>query len=252
MHTPDALGNSTPHPILIIAAVAVVLFCSVGTAAILGWLPSSNAGGGNAPALRADAPPALPAQQDLAAPSGSQAWQAPSGQPAGTSYAPQQWQAATAQQQQPQQPQPQLLAQAAPAQPQDMAAQPRAMPAQPQEQSRPAVHHCNNCGVVVAVREVQHRGQGSGAGAVGGAVLGGLLGNQIGSGHGRQLATVAGAVGGAVAGNQIEGNMKSTRSYNIVVRLQNGHTRTFHQSAAPGWRAGDHVRIVNGALRGDD
>lgn len=30
------------HPLLAIAAVAVVLFCGVGTAAILGWLPAST------------------------------------------------------------------------------------------------------------------------------------------------------------------------------------------------------------------
>jgi outer membrane lipoprotein SlyB len=111
---------------------------------------------------------------------------------------------------------------------------------------------CHDCGVIDAVTPVETRGQGTGMGTAGGAILGGLLGNQVGSGNGRKLATVAGAVGGAVAGNQIEGNMKSTRSYNIVVRLNDGSTRTFHQSAQPSWQAGDRVRIVNGALRSDD
>ena len=32
------------HPLLILAALAVILFCAVGTAAIMGWLPSSKGG----------------------------------------------------------------------------------------------------------------------------------------------------------------------------------------------------------------
>ena len=115
-------------------------------------------------------------------------------------------------------------------------------------QAAPAV--CNSCGVIVSIREIQHRAQGSGVGAAGGAILGGLLGNQVGSGHGRQLATVAGAVGGAVAGNQIEGNMKSSHSWEIVVRMDNGKRRTLHQSTQPGWNNGDAVKIVNGQLHG--
>jgi outer membrane lipoprotein SlyB len=46
------------HPMLIIAGIAVVLFCGVGTAALMGWLPSSIGGNtGNT----------MPAQQELAA-----------------------------------------------------------------------------------------------------------------------------------------------------------------------------------------
>ncbi len=108
---------------------------------------------------------------------------------------------------------------------------------------------CNDCGVIEAVNEVDTKGQGSGVGAVGGAVVGGLLGNQVGSGHGRQLATVAGAIGGAFAGNQIEGKVKTTHSYDITVRMEDGASRTIHQSEQPSWRSGDHVRIVDGALR---
>jgi outer membrane lipoprotein SlyB len=110
---------------------------------------------------------------------------------------------------------------------------------------------CHSCGVVDAVNPIEQRGEGGAMGTAGGAIVGGLLGNQVGSGNGRKLATVAGAIGGAMAGNQIEGNMKSTRSYDIVVRLNDGSSRTFHQSEQPGWRAGDRVRVVNGALRSD-
>ena len=108
---------------------------------------------------------------------------------------------------------------------------------------------CSNCGVVQSVREINTRAQGSGVGAAGGAVVGGLLGNQIGGGSGRQLATIAGAIGGAVTGNQIEGNVNTSRSYDIAVRLDNGTTRTIRQSAQPHWSAGDQVRIIDGQIR---
>ena len=45
MTTPNTPTKQTLHPLMIIAAVAVVLFCGVGTAAIMGWLPTSNANG---------------------------------------------------------------------------------------------------------------------------------------------------------------------------------------------------------------
>ncbi|TFW28612.1 hypothetical protein E4L98_05305, partial [Duganella callida] len=62
--------NNKPstHPIMVIAAVAVVLFCAVGSAAILGWLPSSNA---NVPDKVAGLPPP-PAAQAAAAPAPAQ------------------------------------------------------------------------------------------------------------------------------------------------------------------------------------
>lgn len=110
---------------------------------------------------------------------------------------------------------------------------------------------CRDCGVIDRVTPIEQRGEGTAMGTAGGAIVGGLLGNQVGSGDGRKLATVAGAIGGAMAGNHIEGNMKTVRSYDIVVRLGDGSTRTFRQSEQPAWRAGDRVRVVNGALRSD-
>ncbi|BDT66042.1 hypothetical protein os1_01940 [Comamonadaceae bacterium OS-1] len=108
---------------------------------------------------------------------------------------------------------------------------------------------CSNCGVVESTREITNPGQGSGVGAVGGAVVGGVLGHQVGGGRGRDVATVLGALGGAFAGNHIEGQVKASHSYEITVRLDDGSTRTLHQSEQPGWQAGDRVKIVNGALR---
>ncbi|MES2352064.1 MAG: glycine zipper 2TM domain-containing protein [Pseudomonadota bacterium] len=213
MDTPTHTSKQSLHPVMVIAAVAVVLFCGVGSAAIMGWLPTSSA----------TVPGAAPMQGQL------------------SSMPPPEQQS----QRQPQQQQQAGYASnlnnannAAPAQGQME---------EPAAQHAPAV--CNSCGVVESVRSIEHRGQGSGVGAAGGAILGGLLGNQVGSGHGRQLATVAGAVGGAVAGNQVEGNMKTTHSWEITVRMDNGKKRVLHQSSQPQWRSGDQVKIVNGQLR---
>lgn len=200
------------HPLMAIAAVAVVLFCGVGTAAIMGWLPKSTANGDVPPPSAAQMSPQLaaaPVAQQLA----------------------------------------QQAAQPAPAQP---LAVNGATPVSDMPQAQPAPAVCQSCGVVTSVRTIEHRPQGSGLGAAGGAIVGGLLGNQVGGGHGRQLATVAGAVGGAVAGNQIESSMKTTHSWQVVVRMDNGSKRTFNQSSQPAWREGDSVRVVNGKLRALD
>jgi len=240
---PNPPVRTQHHPLLLIAAIAVVLFCLVGTAAIMGWIPSSV--GGNSgrqlneadrAALAASLPPAGTGAPVLAASGADPLTQ----QAAGTAAYPAQ----------------QLAQGYAPSAP---VAEPAPAPApvtHPKAAHRPVQvaaadtpKHCGTCGNVESVRAIKQRAQGSGLGAAGGAVVGGLLGNQIGGGHGRQLATVAGAIGGAVVGNQVEGNMKATTSYEIRVRLDNGTLRTFHQNSQPQWRDGDRVRIVKGRLR---
>lgn len=112
---------------------------------------------------------------------------------------------------------------------------------------------CESCGVVESVRTVERAAQkGSGLGAAAGAVLGGVLGHQVGGGNGRKLATVAGAVGGGFAGNEIEKRNNTNITYEVRVRMENGNTRTFTPSAQPDWRAGDHVRIVDGRLTSNE
>lgn len=114
--------------------------------------------------------------------------------------------------------------------------------------ARQAKVACTDCGVIESTREVQSQGEGSGLGAAGGAIVGGLLGHQVGGGRGQQIATVAGAVGGAIGGNQIEKSMKSTKSYEIVVRLDDGSSRVVQQATAPAWRSGDRVRLIDGVI----
>ena len=108
---------------------------------------------------------------------------------------------------------------------------------------------CLDCGVIESTREVDVKGTGSGLGAVGGAVVGGVLGHQVGGGRGKDVATVVGAVGGVVAGNEIEKRMKTTKSYDTTVRMNDGSTRVVHDTTAPAWRTGDHVKLVDGVIR---
>ena len=227
MHTPPPARVTRPHPLLLAAALAVVLFCLIGSAAILGWLPSSR-GDTSADRLAATTAPAVPAPEGARAPG-----------PLAPGMAPQ------------------ALSGAAPAGDATLvAAAPPVAPlvatAAPARAAAPAPSHsnwCGNCGNIESVRTITTRASGSGVGAAGGAILGGLLGNQIGDGHGRQVATVAGAVGGAVLGNQVEGNMRANQSYEIRVRMDDGALRTFHQNTAPDWRSGERVKIVKGRLR---
>lgn len=235
MNTPpnNPVKNRT-HPLLLLAAAAVVLFCMVGTAAIMGWLPSSVGGTANRQlseaerqALASTLPQDVP--QQAAAP--------------GTVYpgAPLAPSAA-----------PQAYAPAPVAAPVQQAAPVAAAPVKESKPTQVAANErdwCSNCGNVESVRTITQRAEGSGLGAAGGAVIGGLLGNQVGGGSGRTLATAAGAIGGAVVGNQVEGNMKATTSYEIRVRLDDGTLRTFRQNSQPQWRSGDRVRIVKGKLR---
>lgn len=228
--TPAQPVKTRPHPLLLLAALAVLLFCLVGTAAILGWLPSSNSSDANRQLSQAERlalaqpAPAIPGTlQDPAPPQPDQAQvQAYAAAPAAPAPAPA--------------PEP-VKAPVKASKPAKVAA------------AEPERDWCSNCGNVESVRAIKTRAEGSGLGAAGGAVVGGLLGNQIGGGHGRQLATVAGAIGGAVAGNQIEGHVKASTSYEIRVRLDDGTLRTFTQSTEPAWRSGERVRIVNGSLR---
>jgi outer membrane lipoprotein SlyB len=204
---------------MIIAALAVVLFCLAGTAAIMGWIPSSIGGNaGNRELSESDR--ALLASQMAAAPPANAV--APAALPA-PEAAPRE------------------------AEPAPAARRQAERPVKVARAERTS-NWCSNCGNVESVRAIKTRAEGSGLGAAGGAVLGGLLGNQVGGGSGQKIATVAGAVGGAVVGNQVEGNMKSTTTYQVRVRMDDGKLRTVSSSSA-NWQAGDHVKVVKGRLQ---
>ena len=187
-----------PQAVIWIAGIALTLFCGVGIAALMGWIPNSMGGAGDRTAMDQRMTSTVPA----AAPRAHM--------PAASRSAP--------------------VAHAAP------------VPVA-------AVPTCAECGVIESVREVDAKGQGSGLGAVGGAVVGGLLGNQVGAGRGKDAMTVIGAVGGGLAGNEVEKRVKTTKSYAVTVRLNDGSSRVISEANLPSWHTGDKVKIVNGAIQ---
>lgn len=197
----DTLGPQSgkfPQAVIWIAGIALTLFCGVGIAAFMGWIPNSMGGASDKAALAPLSANTVP----LVAP---KAHKAAAAQPA-------------------------VVAHSAPA--------PVA-----------AIAACTECGVIESVREVEAKGTGSGLGAVGGAVVGGLLGNQVGAGHGKDAMTVVGAVGGAFAGNEVEKRVKTSKSYEVTVRLNDGSSRVIKEAGVPAWHTGDKVKLVNGAIQ---
>ena len=237
--------SASHHPMMIAAAIAIILFCLAGTAAIMGWIPSSIGNNSSSGELTASDRAAL--ASSLTDSNGN------SFNNSATGIEAQRERERLAQ----------LERDTATQRERDLVAQrerdavaARPAPVVRDEPIRLARAEpvrqrasCTNCGRVESVRTIKTRAEGSGLGAAGGAVLGGLLGNQIGGGNGKKLATVAGAVGGAVVGNQVEGNMKANISYEVSVRMDNGGSRVFNLQNLNGYSTGDRIKVVNGALR---
>jgi outer membrane lipoprotein SlyB len=221
--SPIASAKPRLHPLVAIAAVAVTIFSLAGIAAITGWLPTGKAASGEqatTPVAAAAVPPAPTAEQKVAA--------APSPVEQST---------------------PKPVVKAAP--------KPAAKPAPVHVAETPAAAPapapvCSNCGVVDSIREITQPGEGSGLGAVAGGVVGAILGHQVGGGTGKKIATVAGAAGGAYAGHQIEKSQRKTTRYEVIVRMNDGSSRSVMLDVVPGWQVGEHVRIENGTLVRDN
>jgi outer membrane lipoprotein SlyB len=105
---------------------------------------------------------------------------------------------------------------------------------------------CTDCGVVEAVKEIEEKGEGTGLGAVVGGVAGAVVGHEI--SDGKDLGTVVGAAGGAIAGHQIERHARTTKHYEVDVRMADGKLKTVRFAAQPAWRSGDRVRVKDGML----
>ncbi len=212
------------HPLMAVAAVSLTLVSLVGVAAITGILPTSKATQGTNTATVA------PAQNALMAPTQTNA---------------QQQQLAQNNQVDTQTPTVHHAKPVHHTQP-HQTNQTRQVNDGMQQQA--AAQTCLDCGRIESVQAVQAAAPASGLGVGVGAVVGGLLGNQVGKGNGRTLATIAGAVGGGYAGNEVEKRTHTSTTYEVRVRMDDGEVRTFPQNGTNGWRAGDRVRVVNGAL----
>lgn len=203
------------NPLIALAAISVILFSIVGVGVMTGLMPSSFSKGKDSNPETAAAKPVVAetgtkSSKTEAAPAPKQKTAAKHSTPDTTQAPPQ--------------------------------------PAAAQEQARAVTPVCSNCGVVSSVNAIAQQGEGSGLGAVAGGVVGGLLGNQVGGGSGKKIATVAGVAGGAYAGHQIEKNVKSSMRYDVIVKMEDGSTRTFSYESQPSFQTGSKVRVVNGAL----
>ncbi len=206
-------SKSRLHPLVATAAVAVIVLAGVGVAAFTGVLPSSRGSPAPAESPVASAPPAAATAAQAAAHKREAARSSATHRVARE--------------------EPTRTAEAS------------ARPATQVAQSRP---RCLDCGVIESVRAVEAKGQGTGLGAVAGGVAGAVLGNQMGNGNGRTVMTLVGAAGGALAGNQIEKSVRTTKHWDVSVRLENGSSRVISLATEPALHPGDHVRIVNNAL----
>ena len=89
------------------------------------------------------------------------------------------------------------------------------VPATSEARAKP---RCPECGVIVSMREIKARNEDSGPGAA----------------------------GGLVAGNQDETRVKSTRSYDITVRLADGSSRVINDANPARWRTGERLMVIDG------
>lgn len=231
----DNNQNSTArlHPLVATAAVSLIVLSAAGVAAITGFLPKSGA---SAPAHSVIAPsaaataaapggitlPVLTPEAPASKPAPKPAVKKPA-KPVVQARAPEEFRPAPA---------PQAAAQPAPA-------------ALPQPVAQAA---CLDCGEIVAVNAIEQKGEGSWIGPVAGGVGGAILGKQVGKGSGNTIMTILGAAGGAWAGHKIEQKVRTTTRWEVVVRMEDGGTRTVSTAEQPLWRVGDRVRVTNGTL----
>ena len=232
--SPSQSAISRTHPLLLVAAASVSLFSLAGVGVLAGWLPGPGAKT-VAPAQLATAPAAAPisVQQHVSIPQEkvkptAQASERTPVRVRRTAPAPMSTSPVVA---------------VSPAPTYAVAAH------EPVYRiAAPAPAICSECGVVESVREVALEPKGSGGGAVAGGLLGGIIANQIGKGTTRDIATLLGAVGGAYAGNHIEKSVKESKRYDVLVRFEDGSSRTFSSESVPAWQSGDRVRLQNGLL----
>ena len=225
---PSPIATAHTHPLLLVAAASVTVLSLAGVGALAGWLPGPGTHSAEPAKVAAAAPAPISIQQTVSVPQEK-------ARPAATATE----RRAT-----------NTVRRAAPVQVSE-APVPTYQVSSREPAYRvatPAPVICAECGVVETVREVAVEPKGSGGGAVAGGVVGGIIGNQIGKGATRDIATILGAVGGAYAGNHIEKTVKEAKRYDVIVRFEDGSTRTFSSDTPPAWQSGDRVRLQSGGL----
>ncbi len=102
-------------------------------------------------------------------------------------------------------------------------------------------------GTVESIQQHTVQGMNNAVGSIGGALIGGGLGSLVGGGSGRTVATIVGAVGGGFLGNEVA-NRDQSMVWVIGVRYSDGSYATIQQTAAPGLRIGDRVRVTSNGI----
>lgn len=199
------------HPLVAAAAIAVIVMCAVGVAAVLGWLPSPSAN------PHADAPVAGAGPESANLAPAPQAAVPPAPAPAQTGR------------------------------PASAAAPRPAAPAPAQQ----ACQSCGVVEAVRQVQVPVKDNSDHLVGTIGGGVVGGVVGNQFGGGSGKTALTVLGAVGGALAGREVERNIRQQQTvthYELTVRMGDGSARQFRSAQPFAFASGDRVRVENNQL----
>jgi outer membrane lipoprotein SlyB len=230
------------HPLLTAAAISVTVFSAVGVGAMTGLLPISHSTTAQpTPELVSKAPDTVVPTPPIGPAAVREAAEMP---PAASASTP------------PARPVHKKVARAphvpAPAPYQDAPQVAQASvpppPLAPREVAKPVVP-AGILGVVESVKEVSQPAEKSnGVGPIAGGIAGAVLGNQVGHGMGKTIATVLGAAGGALGGKEIEKNVRSTKHWEVNVRLDDGSYRTLNSDVAPYWRGGERVRLLDGKL----
>ncbi|KGE00016.1 hypothetical protein JL37_03140 [Achromobacter sp. RTa] len=198
------------HPLVAAAAVAVIVMCSVGVAAVLGWLPTPSAN------PHADEPVAE------AGPEGANLAPAPPAQGAPGQQA---------------RPEPGQTARPAQA--------PAPAPAKQACASCGVVESIRQ--VQVPVKDNSDHLVGTIAGGVAGGVVGNQFGGGSGKTALTVLGAVGGALAGREVERNIR-QQQTVTHYELTVRMSDGSARQFRSAQPFAFASGDHVRVENNQL----
>lgn len=203
-------SRSGLHPLVAAAAIAVIVMCAVGVAAVMGWLPSPSAN------PHADTPVAEAGPEDAnLAPAPAQAQAQPS--------APQ------AQQARP-------------------ASAPRASAPAPAKQACQSCGVVETIRQVqVPVKDNSDHLVGTIGGGVVGGVVGNQFGGGSGKTALTVLGAVGGALAGREVERNIR-QQQTVTHYELTVRMSDGSARQFRSAQSFAFASGDHVRVENNQL----
>jgi outer membrane lipoprotein SlyB len=229
------------HPLLTAAAISVTVFSAVGVGAMTGLLPISHSTTPQpTPELVSKAPESALPTPPIGPAAVKEASEMP---PAASVSTPVR------------KPVKKHVAAARPAAPQPVAQSPEYFPGPIAQAPAPAPIEApkpvpaGSLGVVESVKEVSKPAEKSnGVGPIAGGIAGAVLGNQVGHGMGKTIATVLGAAGGALGGKEIEKNVRATKHWEVLVRLDDGSYQTLKSDVAPYWHGGERVRLLDGKL----